>query len=58
MSAPQLGGYKQCAFPRDDGLPCQALSIVAQQGSERQIELYAQGRNTPGPIVTYKRGAS
>ena len=34
------------------------LPIVTEcyRSSERQNELYAQGRSKPGPIVTYKRG--
>jgi len=42
----------------DPALRLLGLPIVTEcyRSSERQEELYAQGRSKPGPVVTYKRG--
>lgn len=61
QAVPSLGAAYTHALARwvgDPVLRLAGLPIITEcyRSPERQDELYKQGRSTPGPIVTYKRG--
>lgn len=61
QAVPSLGAAYAQALARWLGDPVLRLAgrpIITEcyRSSERQEELYKQGRSKPGPIVTYKRG--
>ncbi|MBC6697344.1 M15 family metallopeptidase [Hymenobacter puniceus] len=61
QAVPSLGAAYAQALGRWLGDPVLRLAgrpIITEcyRSPERQNELYAQGRNKPGPVVTYKRG--
>lgn len=61
QAVPSLGAAYSHALARwvgDPVLRLAGLPIITEcyRSPERQDELYKQGRSTPGPIVTYKRG--
>ncbi|MFD1469385.1 M15 family metallopeptidase [Hymenobacter caeli] len=61
QAVPSLGAAYVRALARWESDPVLRLvgrPIVTEcfRSVQRQDELYAQGRTTPGPIVTYKRG--
>ena len=61
QAVPRLGAAYVRALGRWQGDPVLRLAgrpIITEcfRSAKRQDELYAQGRTTPGDIVTYKRG--
>ena len=61
QAVPSLGAAYAHALARwaaDPVLRLTGLPFITEcyRSPERQDELYEQGRNKPGPVVTYKRG--
>lgn len=55
---PQLVAALRVVFDQLDAEDAPLFVVEGLRTDARQAELYAQGRTTPGPIVTYKDGVT
>lgn len=55
---PQLVAALRVVFDQLDAEDAPLFVVEGLRTDARQAELYAQGRTTPGPVVTYKDGVT